>query len=237
MAGQAAEVIAGIIGGVGSLFKTGYDIWSNERDFDYQKSLQQTIFAREDTAVQRRRADLERAGLNPNLAAGSSAGAGAVVGRSNTPGISGNSIGTALDTASAVFQLRAQREQNQILKNQKIESEAKAKLATNEAMLDNINTATLLGLQSSLHFGKDGQIGVHYKMPDSAKHLNFENNLLLPLMKYQFENQKNSADLLQRDVDFYTADKIAEYFGAGVKAFGGIGQGLYSFGKYNKFYK
>lgn len=229
MAGQAADIIAGIIGGVGSLFKTGYGIWSNERDFDYQKQVQNLTWLREDTAVQRRKADLIAAGINPNLAAGSAASAGAVVGRSNTPGLSGNSIGTALDMASAVSQLRAQREQNQILHNQKIESEAKAKLATNEAMIDNVNTATMFGLKSSLHFDENGQISVHYKLPSENKSLNFENNLLLPLMKYQFDNQKNSADLLQRDVDYYTADKIAQYFGAGVQAFSGISSGYKNF--------
>ena len=117
--GIGLEIGSAIGGAVGSLFKTGYDMWTNQRDFDYQKSLQQDIFAREDNAVQRRMKDLQAAGLNPNLAAGSAAGAGAVVGRSNTPGLSGNSVGTALDMAAHVQQLRAQRKENEILENQK----------------------------------------------------------------------------------------------------------------------
>lgn len=45
----------------------------------YQKDLQQQIFQREDNAVQRRVEDLQKAGLSKTLAAGSAAGAGAVV--------------------------------------------------------------------------------------------------------------------------------------------------------------
>lgn len=50
-----------------------------KEQFEYQKSLQQTMFSREDNAVQRRAADLEAAGLSKTLAAGGAAQAGPVV--------------------------------------------------------------------------------------------------------------------------------------------------------------
>lgn len=47
--------------------------------FEYEKALQQQIFDREDTAVQRRLNDVTKAGFSPLAALGQSAGAGQVV--------------------------------------------------------------------------------------------------------------------------------------------------------------
>lgn len=82
----AGSIIPGIGTGIGALIGGGlgligdfinYGQQAEERD--YQRGLQEEIFAREDTAVQRRAADLEAAGLSRTLAAGSAAGSGAVV--------------------------------------------------------------------------------------------------------------------------------------------------------------
>jgi hypothetical protein len=48
-------------------------------NLEYQKDLQQDIFAREDTSIARRVKDLQASGLSPVLAAGQGAGSGAVV--------------------------------------------------------------------------------------------------------------------------------------------------------------
>lgn len=222
--GEGAEIVAGIASGLGGLIQTGYNIYAGNRDFDYQKALQQEIFNREDNAVQRRMKDLEAVGLNPNLAAGSAAGAGAVVGRSNTPQISGNPVGTALDTAAAVMQLRAQRQQNEILKNQKDISSAQAEQAEWNKMLNNYQTFQMLGLKPSIHYNfETGEYDIRTSLnPEKTNALDLQ-------LFYQMQNNKNSANLLQKDVQWYNAQQIEQMIGTAARAAAGFGNAYKGF--------
>ncbi len=64
-----------------NLAKENYQFMKDSylNNFEYQKNLQQQIFAREDNAVQRRALDLQKAGLSKTLAVGGGAGAGTAI--------------------------------------------------------------------------------------------------------------------------------------------------------------
>lgn len=95
--------------GAGAFIGGMADLWNlrqEEEKRDYDRALQQEIFAREDTAVQRRAADLEAAGLSKTLAAGSAAQAGSVV-RTEAPSMKANNAMAGAQLAMQVAQTKA----------------------------------------------------------------------------------------------------------------------------------
>ena len=90
-------------------YQRSQDAWEREQylqNQDYNKALQQTIFDREDTALQRAKEDAINGGFSPLVALGNTANAGAVVSMSSAPGSS--SVGSPTGSgASASFSANA----------------------------------------------------------------------------------------------------------------------------------
>lgn len=187
---NAFDILGGITGAIG----TAYNMYTNKRDFDYQKALQQTMFEREDTAVQRRMADLQAAGINPNLAAGSAAGAGSVVARSNTNDVN---MGSALDTAAAIGQIKAQAIQNKIL-------DWDEKSAYYNKEMARVNAETN-------YYAKDYEKNWYQflnQSPYSFDKIKEYTPRLYDYFNSLLSQQKNSADILQKQNNWYTTQQL-----------------------------
>lgn len=70
---SAPSVSSFPVGLVGDLLGLGYNIFANERQFQYQRELNSSIMSREDTAIQRAMADAQNAGLSRMQALGQTA--------------------------------------------------------------------------------------------------------------------------------------------------------------------
>lgn len=223
MAGGAiAEIIAGAVSGLNDIAVSHWNIKNQKQQQDYQKALQQTIFEREDTALQRRMEDAKNAGLNPYMVAnGTGSNAGSVVSTVTPQMEKTNALGKMLDSVMASQQIKQVKEQTKKLEAETDIAKANSTMANLEKNLAKINYGYLTGnFNGNSYFnGSDTRI---------------EDMPFYKQLEYQMQNQKNSADMLQKDNQFYTADKIAEYAGTVGQLFN---YGFNSYGTYKKYSK
>lgn len=218
------DVLAGLAG----LFDTGVNFGISQQNLDlqrqnlnYQKSVQQETWNREDTAVQRRVADLEKAGLSKTLAAGSSANSGAVV--NTTPvqntynsalGDVANNVINAISAESQISRTMAEVENlkgtNDLLKAQLV-----GQMEDNLAKKNNnsLYTRTVLGLdldnvQKSLN---NAYIELQSAKTNSERSkinaeiskLNEEKKLVEQhITNYGIKNQSDTIDLARNTSDY-----------------------------------
>lgn len=129
--GALPSIVSGgsqLAGAVSGIKTNDLNYKLQQENLAYQKMLQQTVFNREDNAVQRRVADLKKAGLSPTLAAGSAASAGSVIGTSASRKESNLENLMAIANVKSVI---AQQEKAQ----------TEADIAKNQLVQDRMNTA------------------------------------------------------------------------------------------------
>ena len=139
----AAAALAGA--SVGSNLLTGYLNYKQQQDtLAWQKDTQRDIFAREDTSIARRVADLKASGLSPVLAAGQGAGTGGVVSVTPPQLNLGDNAMVAMNLLKQEADISATRAQEAYtkLQQQRAEQLLPAELAQIEAGIKNANAQT-----------------------------------------------------------------------------------------------
>lgn len=96
-----------LLSGAGSLISSISNLGFGMANLDYQKKMQKEAWRREDTAVQRRARDMQAAGINPLLAAGSPAAASSPI-HTTAPEMDDPSEGI-LNALQGVMNLKTQR--------------------------------------------------------------------------------------------------------------------------------
>lgn len=191
--------------GIAGLFGTGYNMYTNQRDYDYQRALQQEVFDREDTAVQRRKKDLEASGFNPALAMGQAAGAGSVVSRSNTNDIN---TGAYLDYINAAQQIKSQKVNNRILGYDEKAAKYNAQISEYNAALTKHQVLNNLGLVN-VPYIQDGHPDIYSsdKIHDGTYPTPEEQRLSNELYSKIWDIKKIGHDMLM-DSYYYTNDTL-----------------------------
>ena len=138
---------AAVLGGaaVGSNLLTGYLNYENQKDvLAWQKDTQQDIFAREDTSIARRVADLKASGLSPVLAAGQGAGTGGAVSVTPPQLNLGDNAMVAMNLMKQEADISATRAQEAYtkLQQQRAEQLLPAEIAQIEAGIKNADAQT-----------------------------------------------------------------------------------------------
>lgn len=210
-------------------------------NLDYQKALQQKIFNREDTAIQRRKQDLLNSGMNPYAASmGNGAGAGAVVstqpphndfkstlaqdmapalsGLGKAFGSLGGIAGEMMDTYNATQQMKQNALYTKYMEIQNKMQNIDYQDMKNQFALDWNFTSDI----DNAHYPWTFENANAMKTDEKGAYDYFQQTNRYKLNELRLNNYSFQNELLSKDMDFYIADKIEKYLMDVIKAGSGF---------------
>lgn len=187
-------------------------------------------YNREDSAVRRRMADLQRAGLNPNLAAGSAASSNVV----GAPQLNINP-GQLIDAASAVEQIKQQREATKAAQSYSSLMDAQAKQARLDYARDAFNTFYNYGfdVKPAIH---NGELSYNWNTHWDGNTLvwdltsNFGESPFMRALSSGLQTQEYQRDLLRKQDLWYNTNQVMNQVWNGIDAITDVahtGTGIY----------
>lgn len=154
--GSPEFIGAGVgLGAIGDIATNIFNYKQQQTAFDYQKTLNERIMEREDTALQRRMEDAKKAGVNPYAVVGQSAGAGGSVSAPNAPQMKSGGTIDAMRTALAAYSTVSEvQKRKQEVMNLEIENQNKQKegLILDADLAGKLNTNKILGYNADNAF-------------------------------------------------------------------------------------
>lgn len=140
----APVVIAAIIAAVAAIGAAGVNYYQQKKNLNYQKSMQQEAWRREDTATARRIQDLKKSGLSPTLAAGSAATTSSPVSTAPAQLDLSNSANIAMQAVQMDKNFESIDKQMEVADSQKALNAAKIFESNSNTFKNQADTATKL---------------------------------------------------------------------------------------------
>lgn len=249
--GLAVNAISNIAGGLSSKSVAEKNLSQQQKNLDYQKHVQEQTWQREDTAIQRRKADLQAAGFNPWIAAGGNgANSGSIVSTQAPQNqfnpqpyyqAFGNAVqqmpGAAVDMLKALEQYKQDKLYTSYMQMRNSEqamynTDMNYYLMNNYGWLDeNGDMHTLYFPTDSFYFNKD-QFSRYkqYSLAWQNRKAEYGNSKFdfdsLPYRWNMFQNDvlmsDYNKDLLKVKRDFAVSDKIEQYILDSIGALTGV---------------
>lgn len=230
---EIGQAIAGI---ADSAFKTGYNVYTDQRDYWHNKHVQEETWRREDSAIQRRVADAQAAGINPYDAI--SGAGGAASGQTVSQHSNSLPTGSLMDTFAAIKQNKILDEK---VKQEKDNTETNRlgqfyqRMMAQNAYIDFLNNYERFGYEHGKYPDLDfysGRMGFDdidkrkgYPMSQGYQPGGYDYSSNSPfnrMLDASMQNYLNQSDMLRKENLWFNTNEILNAINSGTGSIGNL---------------